>query len=140
MTVYKYIHTEDLTLSTMLVQRAFDSDWLSIDGFGDITVKGSNSDGYAWDGCSPKVNFLDLIIGTPDGRMDQRTKKPMTYYASMVHDCLYQYKGEVPITRLEADRLFRDMLKSSGFMWWRVYYLAVRAGGWVFGGWKQPKK
>ena len=42
--------------------------------------------GYAWDGCTPKVCFLDLLVGTPDGAVYEGTGRPKTYYASLVHD------------------------------------------------------
>ena len=49
-------------------------------------------EGYAWDGCSPKFNILDLfVLGTPDGIRDIETGKAKTYYASLVHDALYQF-------------------------------------------------
>jgi hypothetical protein len=31
---------------------------------------------YAWDGCTPKICFLDINFGTPDGVVDSRTKHP----------------------------------------------------------------
>ena len=37
---------------------------------GKITV----TKGYAWDGCSPKICIFDILIGTPDGVVDSRTK------------------------------------------------------------------
>ena len=80
---------------------------------GVITVHGSRGDGYAWDGCSPKASWIDLLWGTPDGRLDDRTEKPITYYASMVHDVLYQYKHKILISRKEADILFRIILKKA---------------------------
>jgi hypothetical protein len=46
---------------------------------------------YAWDGCSPKLCVWDLLLGTPDGVVDSATKQPKTYYASLVHDALYQF-------------------------------------------------
>ena len=47
---------------------------------GTITVK----EGYAWDGCSPKLNVLDLFwVGTPDGAINEN--KPVTYYASLLN-------------------------------------------------------
>src|SRR5687767_14262930 len=93
--VYKYVHTEDVHIKTNLTGLTFDNEWLSINKKGWITVKCSNKRGYAWDGCSPKVNFLDFLWGTPDGKLDYRTEKSITYYASMIHDVLYQYKKEV---------------------------------------------
>jgi len=82
------------------------------------------SAGYAWDGCTPKQSILGLwLVGTPDGHVDYRTNKQKCYYASLVHDALYQYELG---TRKHADRLFRQMLKDVGFQLASVYYYAVR--------------
>ena len=137
--VYKYVHDEDVSVGTSLSGRSFENEWLRIEDSGLIVVKGSNQRGYAWDGCSPKVNFLHLIWGTADGQLDFRTDKPFTYYASMVHDVLYQFKSEVPVSRKEADILFSKMLRKAGFMWWWLYGFAVRVGGGFYGGWKTTK-
>ena len=88
--VYKYVHFEDVYIKTNLEGLYFRAEWLEIDNDGKITVKGSNPGGYAWDGCSPKWDFIDLIFGTPDGRLDYNTDKQITYYASLIHDALYQ--------------------------------------------------
>lgn len=135
--VYKYVHNEDIWIDTNLLDRDFESDRLKIESNGRILVKASFQEGYAWDGCSPKWNFLNITWGTPDGMLDYRTTKPMTYYASMIHDVIYQFKDEVDISRKEADILFKLILKESSFMWWRVYGIAVRIGGGFYGKWKK---
>ena len=54
---------------------------------------------YAWDDCTPKICIFDVLFGTPDGVVDSRTRKPKTYYASLVHDALYQFLPDgVPLT------------------------------------------
>lgn len=93
---------------------------------GKITVKKD----YAWDGCSPKFNVLDLFwVGTPDGAMNEN--KPVTYYASLVHDALGQFAKKeperMPFNRQERDLIFREMLEGFTFQW--LYYLAVRILG-----------
>lgn len=136
MRVYKFTHKQDFSVySKDLKDRYFHSQWMTIID-GKVIVIGSNKKGYSWDGCSPKFEFLDLILGTPDGRTIQKTNRPITYFASMVHDVIYQHKSEVPISRKEADLLFGRMLKDSGFFWYKVYYLAVRAFGGFYGKWK----
>jgi len=55
---------------------------------------------------------------------------PQTYFASMVHDALYQYFYELPYTRKQMDDTFHEMLKASGFKHAGLYYLGVR----LFGG------
>jgi len=67
---------------------------LIIETDGQITV----TRGYAWNGCSPKFCFLDLLLGTPEGVVHHHTGRPKTYYASMVHDALYQFlHNDAPI-------------------------------------------
>ena len=98
---------------------------------GIITIK----EHYTWDGCTPKISFFDLfIIGTPDGILHRETGKPKTYFASLVHDALYQFLPDMPdkniITRRDADDLFRRLLIEYEFAPNWVYWAAVR----LFGG------
>ncbi len=82
--------TEDFTLETDCTGITFRSDWFMISEDGRMTIR----KGYAWDGNSVKIDVFDLfIIGTPDGVIDVQTMKPKTWYASLVHDALYQYYG-----------------------------------------------
>jgi hypothetical protein len=86
--------------------------------------------GYAWNGCSPKVCFCDVILGTPDGVVHVRTGRPKTYYASMVHDALYQFlDADSPISRAQADACFLRLMAESDFLLRHVYWAAVRLGG-----------
>jgi len=103
-----------------------------IDKKGKITVK----ERYTWDGCTPKFSVFDLFIfGTPDGIRFRLTDKPKTYYASLVHDALYQFLPEMDeshgITRRDADDIFRDILIKYEFAPNWIYWLAVRAFGWI---------
>jgi hypothetical protein len=101
---------------------------LIIESGGLITV----TRGYAWNGCSPKFCLLDLLIGTPDGVVHAETGRPKTYFASMVHDALYQFlRAESPITRRQADEAFLRLLVESEFSWRYVYWAAVRLFGWL---------
>ena len=105
------------------------SKWLEISTDGLITVK-ANENGYAWDGCTPKFDILNLwVVGVPDGHVDYRTDKPYTYRASMVHDALYQYLDTIPVTKDAVDRLFLEMLGDFKLRW--LYYPAVKC----FGAW-----
>lgn len=134
---------DDFSIKTELTGHIFRSNWVSIDKDGTIKVK----KGYAWDGCTPKCSILDLaIIGTPDGRKDTAIDsfynmptdkgylKPKTYYASLVHDALYQYYAWHDISRKQIDLLFLEMLRHRRFLWAQFYYFAVRLiGGWYAG-------
>jgi hypothetical protein len=96
---------------------------------GKMTVNKS----YAWDGCSPKICICDVLFGTPDGVVDSRTRKPKTYYASLVHDALYQFLPDgVPLTRKQADGCFLRLMNETGFAPRHLYYLAVRIFGGLF--------
>lgn len=120
---YQYPHT-GWTLT-----ESFESQWLDISTSGTITVK-ANDNGYAWDGCTPKWSFLGLwIAGVPDGHVDYRTGKPYTYYASLVHDALYQYLHSVPVTKKQIDLLFLKML--GDFRLRNLYYFCVKHFGGV---------
>lgn len=89
--------------------------------------------GYAWDGCTPKFALWDIVIGTPDGMPNQETKKPKAYYASLLHDALYQFLDDgLPLRREQADQLFLELLTRDGFAPRQLYYRAVRLFGGLF--------
>jgi len=85
---------------------------------------------YAWDGCTPKRLFFWLaLIGTPDwwhgehkiqaiteqGELvDKKVFWQLCMHASLVHDALYQYLGNIPLSKIQVDQLFYDMLIESG--------------------------
>lgn len=131
--VYKYTEHSNVIFRTNVLHREFDNEWLSIDGNGTIIVKGSNLNGYSWDGCSPKNEVLDLVIGTPDGRIEPSTEKPITYFASMLHDILYQFKNDHMISRKEADLMFYQVLKNKKFFFAGLYFVMVRLFGGAYG-------
>jgi hypothetical protein len=86
---------------------------------------------YAWNGCTPKVCIFDINLGTPDGVVHRDTERPKTYFASLVHDALYQFLPEgLPLKRRHADRFFLQLMKESEFGPRWVYWAAVR----LFGG------
>jgi len=118
----------DYKRKTSFTGHSFNADWLEIKNDGTIIIP----KGYAWNGCSPKFSFFDLaVIGTPDGIIDIESMKPKTYYASMVHDALYQYYSYHKITRKNIDKLFLEMMKEKSFTLSWVYYFAVRLFAWV---------
>ena len=88
--------------------------------------------GYSWDGCTPKFKVGGITIGTPDGSIHPETGKPRTYYASLVHDALYQYFPSHGISRKAIDDLFLEMLRMSGFRSAGLYHRMVRWFGGVF--------
>ena len=131
---YKFCEKRIIKFTTQLKGCSFDSEWLQIKPNGKIIVKGTNKEGYSWDGCSPKFVVFDLLIGTNDGRMVNNY--PITYYASMLHDILYQYKKEIEFTRKQVDMEFKRQLEIKKFKLSSVYYFFVRCFGWYYGSFK----
>ena len=126
--IYKFVTREDLTFNNTPIKKDFENEWLLISEDGDVVVKGSNGQGYAWDGCTPKWNVFDLfLIGTPDGRTIVNTEKPITYYASLIHDILCQFAPDIEISRKQADKVFLIYLGDFNLRY--LYYFAVRSYG-----------
>ena len=136
MGVYIYCLQEDYACRSFITGREFENEWVSLKKDGTLIVKGSNKKGYAWDGCSPKFKFRDICLGTPDGVLNWTTKRPKTYYASMVHDVFYQFSNELKATvkRKEVDQLFFHILKENNFRLAGSYYRVVRLFGWMYWG------
>lgn len=133
---YKFRIEADYTYTETgwTLDEEYESKWLHISENGTVTVK-ANENGYAWDGCTPKKSFLNLaIIGTPDGHINYRTMKPYTYYASLVHDALYQYLDTIPVTKKNVDLLFLKML--GDFKLRYIYHFFVKC----FGAWGVKQK
>jgi len=128
--VYKFLITEDVDYRDTTISKDYENDWIKVEESGNIRVKGSFGDGYAWDGCTPKFNILDIFLfGTPDGRINVNTGKPVTYYASLIHDILCQFSNEIGITRKQADQVFLKYL--GDFQLRLLYYAAVRTYGFI---------
>lgn len=101
---------------------------LRIAASGEITV----TEGYAWDGCTPKFCVFDVLCGVPDGAVHERTGRPKAYYASLVHDAIYQFltRPEMPYSRKDTDDFFLRLMSETGFAPRYLYYIVVR----LFGG------
>ncbi|MGH9890725.1 MAG: DUF1353 domain-containing protein [bacterium] len=96
---------------------------------GEITVLKD----YAWDGCTPKFCVFDIVFGVPDGVVHQVTRRPKTYYASLIHDALYQFLDDgLPLSRKDADNCFLQLMRESDFVLSQIYYWAVRGFGEIF--------
>jgi len=88
---------------------------------------------YAWDGCTPKFCLLGFSFGVPDGVVHSRTGRPKTYYASLIHDALYQFlPDDLPLTRRQADDCFLRLMARDEFASRYIYYAAVRLLGGLF--------
>jgi hypothetical protein len=102
---------------------SFQNEWVTIRS-GTIMI----AKDYAWDGCSPAYYFkpLKLWLGTPDGEI-LMNNKPVTYYASLVHDALCQFRDEIYISKKGSVEVFRELLRYWGFPKWAttLYCTAV---------------
>lgn len=96
--------------------------WFQLDRYGALV-----SEGYAWNGCSPK-RWVPVLgwVGTVDFEA--------TLAASLVHDCFYQFHAtrHFPLHRSDCDAIFRDLIIAEGEdEIARVYHWAVRKlGAW----------
>lgn len=88
----------------------FANKWIVISR-GQISIK----KGYAWDGMSPSAK-LPLIgwISPPEGKL-LPSGFPESYYATLVHDALCQFRKEIHITKDATVLLFRELLMTGGF-------------------------
>lgn len=134
MGVYIYRLTEDYKHVTGIKNREFENEWFKLEKDGTITIKGSNKNGYAWDGCSPKFKFKDVYFGIPEGVLNAETDRSKTYFASLVHDVLYQFAKDIRsiITRKEVDDEFLLILQRDKFSLAKVYHRVVRIVSWIF--------
>lgn len=133
---YVFVEHKDICYQTRLKGVSFANKWLKIREDGQIIVLGSNPEcnGYAWDGCSPKFFFFDVYFGTPDGIADRETRKPLTYYASLIHDVLYQFRDcyREQVSREIIDQIFLDELRQQSFQLSGLYFWVVRIFGWIY--------
>ncbi len=136
MGVYVYCIKEDYVHKSEIKGRFFENEWIRLEKDGAITVKGTNKNGYAWDGCSPKWKFKDMYFGTPEAVLNYNTGRSKTYYASLIHDIFYQFHSDVKdiVLRLEVDREFYLILKRDGFRMAKLYHWGVRTFGWIWWG------
>ena len=137
MSVYVYCIRENHRHKSSIKGREFENEWLKLEKDGAITVKGSNKTGYAWDGCSPKIlKIADMYFGTPEGVLNYTTGRPKTYYASMIHDILYQFGKDIKhlVKRREVDMEFYSILIRDGFKAAGFYCWSVRSFGWIWWG------
>lgn len=99
---------------------------LVIEKSGRITVM----KGYSWNGCSPKFCFFDILFGTPDGVVYEPSGRPKAYFATMIHDVLYQFLHDcLPYSRRTVDGFFLRLLKESEFRPRWIYWIVVRGVG-----------
>ena len=102
---------------------------------------------YAWDGCTPKrLFFWVALIGTPNwwhgehkvqainrhGKLvEKKVFWQLCMHASLIHDALYQYLDNIPLSKIEVNKLFYDMLIEAGMprILARVYYFSVHKFG-----------
>lgn len=135
---YKTFYTleDDVNYQTSIRDIELETEWGNLDFDGLLTIK----KGYSWNGCSPKIEVYDMIIGTPEGIKDD-SGLSKTYLASLVHDWFYQYSKDVElmgVTRLDIDSEFYHILKQVNFKSAYLYYALVRLLGWTAWSDKRP--
>jgi len=134
MSVYIYCIRENYGYPSSITGREFENEWFKLAPDGVIIIKGTNYQGYAWDGCSPKFKIKDIYIGIPEAVLNFGTGQSKTYYASLIHDVFYQFSKEVRafVKRKEVDREFYAILKRDDFRYVVFYYFSVRLFGWIW--------
>lgn len=134
MNVYVYCLRNDYTHQSSITGREFENEWFKLSPDGMVLVKGTNKKGYAWDGCSPKFKIKDLYFGTLEAVLNFNTGQSKTYYASLIHDVFYQFAKDVRsfVQRKQVDLEFYKILKRDNFRFAKLYYLGVRALGWIW--------
>ena len=136
----------EVTVKTPVKAVDFQNPYLVLSADGTLVLK----QGYAWNGCSPKFEILGMVFGTPEGGLPGSAEEPMikrnlqglgfgnvdwlkprTYYASLVHDGLYQISNThgARMNRKIVDRLFYTMLEAYRFRAARIYYWIVDFAG-----------
>ena len=88
--------------------------------------------------------YKDILIKVPVGFLTDIASVPQIFHtvfkpygkhnrAAIIHDYLYKFKGNFPgynyqFTRVEADRIFLDIMKVDGVSWFfrNTMYLAVK--------------
>ena len=134
MAVYIYCIRENYRYQSSITGREFENEWFKLAPDGVIIVKGTNYQGYAWDGCSPKFKIKDIYFGIPEAVLNFGTGQSKTYYASLIHDVFYQFSKNVRalVKRKEVDREFYAILKRDDFRFAGLYYFFVRLFGWIW--------
>jgi hypothetical protein len=89
------------------------------------------SQGYAWNGCSPKRKVLGVWLGTPDTASN--------VHASLGHDVLFQFSAtkHFKLTFEQVNGLFRSLMRKDRFPLSEMYYQAVMGFGLDF--WQKDK-
>jgi len=134
MGVYIYCIKKKYKYKSSIKDCEFENEWFKLEKDGTITVKGTNKNGYSWDGCSPKIKISDVYLGTLEAVLNVNTGKSKTFYASLIHDVFYQFSKDIKsfINRKAVDNEFYVILKEHGFRFAKIYYRAVRLLGWLF--------
>ncbi len=131
---YRYITTKDISIkligplskhATVYFRDGSGKCWAYIlEGYIHIT------EGYAWNGCSPKyfigTESFGKWIGTPDFEK--------TILPSLVHDVLFQFGSAGHYKMEDANLIFYDLMEAENFLLAEVYYVAVQKLGIAFFG------
>ena len=112
-----YELTKDFSIQLPFACKFYKSHYIEALPDGELKI----NKGYRWNGCSPKFEIFDIVIGTPEGVRFGKYSK--TYHPSLVHDALYQAKC---CTRKQADKVFLALMGKTNFKLRYIYWLVVR--------------
>ena len=97
----------------------FKNDWVVIRD-GEMTISAR----YAWDGCTPRYHIAGLVsLGVPNGVL--RLGKPWTYFGSLIHDVLCQFRRLIKISKQAVVQIFSDVLERDKFPLRPLYVFMV---------------
>lgn len=134
MNKWRYILTKDFNYYTPYLSNIeFKNDFIEIKD-SKILIKKD----YAWDGCSPslRINLGSLLpqglwLGVWDGPLN-KDARPSTYYATLVHDALCQFRKDINgLNKNATVDMFKDLLtiRNSPFWMSYLYPLAIKYFG-----------
>ena len=126
--LYLYCTNQIVRINTQLTSYEYRNDWIHLHPDRTLVVSAH----YAWNGCSPKFRYKDMVFGTPEGVLNPESGYSKTYLPSLCHDALYQFSKELPFTRKEVDQEFLRLLQKEEFRAAKLYYWAVRVFGYPF--------
>lgn len=105
--------------------------WMTID-YDTLTIYKD----YSWDGCSPKFKIGGKIFGIWDGTKiahiingDEIDVDSQMKYASLIHDVMYQFLDDIPLSRKDVDSIFLKDALNANFIFSWLYYCFVRVFG-----------
>lgn len=123
------LKTPFLPIRTLSIVRKSDNKLLATlapDGTLDVFT------GYSWDGATPKLKALFVVIGAWDGEWQNDKGRPQLWEPTLVHDILIQmmslegHKRFLTWDYKDNDKELLRRMRETGFKYSRIYYLLTR--------------